>query len=123
MTGQIEDGAHKYIKTLALPSTDLNKLIKSRFKDAIADSETRNQHLWDDTGMTLNQMVQKAQQFEDFWGCEGAKPKKSLRMTDDRNKPAQEHHDKRKSFKMGSKYSIVDNSIQRNTAKIYGFQP
>ena len=89
LAGQTEDAAHKYTETLALLSTDLDKLIKSRFKHAIADPETRNQLLWDDTDMTLNQMVQKAQQFEDFRGCDGAKPKKSLRMTDTRSETSQ----------------------------------
>ena len=74
-----EDAACKYTETLVLPSTDLDKLIKSRFKHAIADPETRNQLLWVNREMTLNQMVQRPQQFKDFQGCEGAKPKKSLR--------------------------------------------
>ena len=65
-----------------MPSTDSDKLIKSRFKHAIADPEIRNQLLWDDTDMTLNQMIQKAQQFEELRGCKGAKPKRTLRTTD-----------------------------------------
>ena len=64
LAGCIEDAARKYAETQALPSTDLDKLITSRFKHAIADPETRNQLLWDSPEMTLNQMVQKAQQFE-----------------------------------------------------------
>ena len=60
LAGQIEDAARKYVETLELASTDLDKLIKSRFKHAIADPETRNIFLWDDTDMALNQMVQKA---------------------------------------------------------------
>ena len=51
------------MESLELPSTDLDKPIKSRFKHAIADPETRNQLLWDNTDMTLNQ---KAQKFKDF---------------------------------------------------------
>ena len=71
--------ARKYTEMLALPPTDLEKLIASRFKHAIADAETQNQLLWDDTEMTLSQMVQKAEQVEDYRGCDNVKPKKSLR--------------------------------------------
>ena len=42
----------------------------------MADPETRNQLLWNNTDMTLDQMVQKAQQFKDFHGSEAAKPQK-----------------------------------------------
>ena len=59
------------------------------FKHAIADPETKHQLLWDDINMTLNQIVQKAQQFEDFRGCEWAKPKKSLRTTDTSSETSQ----------------------------------
>ena len=61
---------------------DLDKLINSRFKHAFADQETRNQLLWDKTEITLDQMVQKAQQFDDFKSNESVKPKTSLRVTD-----------------------------------------
>ena len=47
LAGRIKDAARKYSETLELPPTDLDKLIKSRFKHAIADQETRNQLLWD----------------------------------------------------------------------------
>ena len=36
LAGWMKDAVHKYLETLALPSTDLDKLIKSRFKHAIA---------------------------------------------------------------------------------------
>ena len=56
---------------------------------AFADQETRNQLLWDQTEMTLDQMVQKAQQFEDFKSSEPVKSKKSLRMTDSSSETSQ----------------------------------
>ena len=71
------------VKPLEILSTDLDKVIKSRFKHLIADPETRNQLLpWDDTEITLDQMVQKAKEFENFCGSEAAKLRKPLRMTD-----------------------------------------
>ena len=78
----IKDATHKYWETLALLATDLDRLIKSWFKHPIADQEKRNQLLWDRTGMTLDQMVQKAQQFKNLKNSEPVKSKKSLRMTD-----------------------------------------
>ena len=60
LAGQIEDTACKYVETLELPSTVLEKLIKSWFKHTIVDLETKSQILWDDTDMTLDQMIQKA---------------------------------------------------------------
>ena len=74
---RIEDAAHNYSETLELPSTDLAKSIKSRFKHAIMDQETRNQLLWDWTEMTLDQMVRTAQQFEDFRSNEPVNSPKS----------------------------------------------
>ena len=82
LDGHIADAARKYAETLALPSTDLEKLIASHFKHAAAGSETRHQLLWDNTEMTLSQMVQKAQLFEKYRGCDNVKLKKSLRTTE-----------------------------------------
>ena len=79
LAGRIEEVARRYDETLETTSpTDLNRLIVSRFKYAIADEETRNHLLWDPTEMTLDQMVQKAQQFEDARQATKAN-KKSLR--------------------------------------------
>ena len=75
MAGHIEDATCKYAETLELPSTDLDKLIKSRFKHAIPHPETNNQLLWDDTDMTLDYMIQKVQQLEDFCGMKQLSPK------------------------------------------------
>ena len=49
--------AKRYKETVDQSSqTDLNRLIGSRFKHAMADEETRNHFLW---------ILQRAQQFED----------------------------------------------------------
>ena len=58
MAGNIVDAACTYAGKLEPPSTDLDKLIKSRLKHAATDPKTRNQLLWDDTDVTLEQMVQ-----------------------------------------------------------------
>ena len=49
-------------RIIAAPSKYLNKLTESRFKQAIADQETRNQLLWDQTEMTLDQDFSKTSQ-------------------------------------------------------------
>ena len=82
LKGRIEDAARRYSETLELLSTYLDKLINSRFKHAIADQETRNQLLWDQREMTVDQLVQKAQQLEGFKSNEPVKSKKFLIMTD-----------------------------------------
>ena len=81
LSGRIEDAARKYAEMLALPSTDLEKLIASWFKHAIADAETQNQLLWFHTEMTLSHMVQKAQQFEDYKGCDNVKSLRTKEAT------------------------------------------
>ena len=67
---------------MRLPTSELDQLIKSHFKHAIADAETRNQLLWDDREMFLSQMIEKTQRFEDFKGAESSKTKKTLRTTE-----------------------------------------
>ena len=69
---------------MCLPTSELDQLIKSRFKHAIADPETRYQLLGDNRDMTLSQMIEKAQRFEDFTGAESSKAKKNIK--DDRDK-------------------------------------
>ena len=39
LAGQIENAASKYSETIKLPSIDLDKIIKSRFKHAIANKK------------------------------------------------------------------------------------
>ena len=82
MAGRIEEAVSRYAETLRLPTSELDQFIKFRFEHAIADPDTRNQLLWDDRDMTLSQMIEKAQRFEDFKGAESTKAKKTLRMTD-----------------------------------------
>ena len=66
LAGRIEGIARKYSETLQATSTvDLNRLVASRFRHAITDEETRNHLLWDSTDMSLDEMVLKAQKFED----------------------------------------------------------
>ena len=82
MAGWIEEVARRYGKTLWLSAFELDQLIKSRFKHAIADAETSNQLLWDDREMSLSQMIENAQRFEDFRSTESMKAKKTLRITE-----------------------------------------
>ena len=81
LVGRIEKAARRYAETLHLSTSELDQLVKSRFKHAIGDPETRNQLLWDDWEMTLSHMIEKEQKFEDFKGTESSKAKKTLRMT------------------------------------------
>ena len=57
-------------------------MIKSRFKHAIADAETRNQLLWDNREMSLSQIIEKAQRFEDFRSTENTTAKITWRTTE-----------------------------------------
>ena len=82
LAGRIEKAARWYAETLHLPTLELDQLITSQFKHAIADPEMRNQLLWDDREMSLSQMIEKAQKFEDFKGAESSKVKKTLRRTE-----------------------------------------
>ena len=78
LAGRIEEAAAKCAKTAKLSRAAQRELVKSRFKHALIDEETRNQLLWERTELTLDEMVQKAQEFEDARKVE-EKPKKTLR--------------------------------------------
>ena len=79
LAGRIEEVARKYSETLeTTSSTDLEKLVISRFKHALADEETRNHLLWDPTVISLDDMVQKAQRFQDARQSSSAE-KKTMR--------------------------------------------
>ena len=81
LAGRIEEVAKRYSETLETTSPgDLNKLVVSRFQHAIADEETRNHLLWDSSNMTLDEMVVKAQKFEDARKSAQSQ-KKNLRTT------------------------------------------
>ena len=55
---------------MLLPNSELDQLIKSRFKQKSAVMGR------------LSPMIEKAQKFEDFKGAESSKTKKMLRMTE-----------------------------------------
>ena len=76
LAGGIEETARRYTETLRLCTSELDHLVKSQLKQAIADPETRNLLLWDDREMTLSQMIEKAQKFEDFKGQRVLKPRR-----------------------------------------------
>lgn len=66
LAGRIKGVAQKYADTLeGFTEADLNALVAGRFKQAIADEETRNHLLWDHSDMSLDDMVRKAQNFQD----------------------------------------------------------
>ena len=83
LAGRIEGVARKYSETLQATSpVDLNRLVVSRFRHAIADEETRNHLLWDSSNMSLDEMVFKAQRFEDAKKSSQSQ-KKNLRVQGD----------------------------------------
>lgn len=65
LTGRIEDAVRRYAEKVHMEPEDFDAIVKDRFKHAIADSETRNQFLWDKTDMSVDDMAKKAQQFQD----------------------------------------------------------
>ena len=75
LAGRIQEAA----RPIKLPAKELDELVKSRFKHALADQETRNLLLWEQKDLSLEQMIQKAQQFEDSRHIMGNKGKKTLR--------------------------------------------
>ena len=81
LAGRIEGVARRYSETLEATSPeDLNQLVVSRFRHAITDEETRNHLLWDSSNMSLDEMVLKAQKFEDARKSSQSQ-KKNLRAT------------------------------------------
>jgi len=82
LAGRIQDVAMKYAETVHVTPGDLEQLVKDRFKYALLEEETKNQLLWDQADMSLDEMIKKAQKFEDFRRSSGGKTKKSLRTTE-----------------------------------------
>ena len=111
LAGRIEGVAKRYSETLATTSLDdLNKLVVSRFQHAILDEETRNHLLWDSSNMTLDEMVIKAQKFEDARKSSQSQ-KKNLRMTnevDETDKLKKEITELRKQIQELSRPQTVD---------------
>ena len=77
LAGRIQDAT----RPIKLPAKELDDLVKSRFKHALADSETRNLLLWEKEDVSLDQMIQKAQQFEDAKLGYSSKSKKILKTS------------------------------------------
>ena len=101
LAGRIEEKAERCAKAINLTTEALNDLVKSRFKHAIADEETKHQLLWDQTPQTMDAMVQKAQQFQDLKGLVPSKSKKAYRAKDEKQgteKLQQEIQDLRKQL-------------------------
>ena len=79
LAGRIKDAT----EPIKLPARELDELVKSRFKHAIADPETRNLLLWEAKDLKLEELIKKAQTFEDTRQAGKAKPKKTLRATEE----------------------------------------
>ena len=82
LAGRIEEKAERCAKAIHLTAEALDELVTSRFKHAIADEKTRHQLIWDQSPQTLDQIVWKAQQFQDLAGVDSTKPKKTYRTQD-----------------------------------------
>ena len=66
LAGRIEEVARRYAETMnGLTKDDLDELVASRFKESLEDEETRNHLLWDQSHMSLDEMIRKAQSFQD----------------------------------------------------------
>ena len=113
LASRIEEVARRYEETLANTSpADLNKLIVSRFKHAIADEETRNHLLWDLSESSLDKMVQKAQQFED--ARQTFRGRKNRRMVGEENDSEQL---RKENFELKQKLERLQK--KKTTAKKY----
>lgn len=83
LAGRIQDAARLYAETVHILPVDLDQMVIDQFKYALTDEETRNQLLWDQTNMTLDAMVKKAQKYEDFRRSGGNRGRKALRTTEE----------------------------------------
>ena len=83
LAGRIRHAAERYGQAMRIASGDLEKMIQDRFRYALMNEETRNHLLWDSGPMTVDDMVRKAQTFEDR---KQSTPKKALRTVDDDTK-------------------------------------
>ena len=68
-------------RPIKLPARELDELVKCRFKHALADAETRNLLLWEQKDVSLEEMIHKAQVFEDSRKGGSSRVKKTLRTT------------------------------------------
>jgi len=66
MLALIEEVVRRYGEAVNSASrAELDRLTQSRFRHALADEDTRNFLIWDECNLTLDEMVKKAQAFED----------------------------------------------------------
>ena len=64
---------------MRISEVDLEQMTKDRFKHAVASEETRDHLLWEETEMSLEMMVQRAQKFEDSRNSGRKQIQKALR--------------------------------------------
>ena len=85
LASRIESVANQYAKVLSshITRAEVENLICARFRQAIIDEDLKNHLLWDQQVTTLNQMVTKAQQFEDNRAQMTSAPKRGLRTTEE----------------------------------------
>jgi len=81
----LREVANQYAKVLSthITRTEVESLICARFRQAIIDEDLRNHLLWDQQATTLNQMVTKAQQFEDHRAQMTSTTRRGLRTTEE----------------------------------------
>jgi len=85
LASRIESVANQYAKVLSSHMTrvEVENLICARFRQAIIDEDLRNHLLWDQQTTTLDQMVAKAQQYEDHRAQTTSTPRRGLRTTEE----------------------------------------
>lgn len=81
LVGRIQEAVERYAEIVKLSSTDVKKLVKDRLKYALKNEDTRSHLLWERKEMSLEEMIEQAQTFEDFKATRKT-PKKALRATD-----------------------------------------
>ena len=111
LAGRIQDVARRYAETVHISEDDLEQMTKDRFKHAVSSDETRDHLLWEETEMSLEMMIRKAQKFEDSRNS-GRKPvQKALRteQSSDKSKLVKEVADlKRQLASLQSSRSITE---------------
>ena len=91
LASRIKDVAYRYAREVSSHMTheELQKLICDRFRNALLDDDTKNQLFWNEESLpTLEQIVTKAQTFEDKRGLSKT-PKKGLRTTEENSELVQ----------------------------------
>jgi len=85
LASRIGNVANQFAKVLSshITRAEVENLVCARFRQAITDEDLRNHLLWDQQMTTLNQMVTKAQQFEDNRAQMTPTPRRGLRTTEE----------------------------------------